>query len=226
MLAYDTLDGEMQKEYLSLRKMLLLRQQKLPVTMGLEAINRILKAVLTDDPRIFWFSGKWILRDHDGHRYVQPQYLMSESDIEEAKQIIEQYVRCFLSLPDRSAYDKARLVFDWLLKNVEYAMGMTMGQTIYDVFVERKAVCKGIAKAYQLLLKGMGVRTTLVEGSLDGVAKHVWNLVYVDGSWLHVDVCMGYECFSALFKENQKNDPYRCFLVTDTEIMWTHRIWK
>lgn len=224
MLGYDTLDKEMQVEYLALRKMLLLRRQKSPVAMETEKINRIIKAILNDDPRIFWFSGKWILRDSGGHRCVFPQYLLSEQEIVQAQRTIAQYMGHFLTLPDMPDYDRARWVFDWILESISYGMGTTLGQTIFDVFMERKAVCKGISKAYQLLLGGMGIHATLVEGTLDGVTKHVWNMVEIDGSWFHVDVCMGYERFSILFTEDQQNDPYRCFMVTDKEIMRTHRM--
>jgi hypothetical protein len=192
--------------------------------METEKINRIIKAILNDDPRIFWFSGKWILRDSGGHRCLFPQYILSEPEIVQAQRVIEQYWGWILKLPDIPDYDRARWVFDWMLENISYGMGTTLGQTIFDVFVEQKAVCKGISKAYQLLLGGMGMHAILVEGTLDGVAKHVWNLVELGGRWLHVDVCMGYERFSALFPEDQKKDPYRCFMVTEEEITRTHRI--
>ena len=82
-------------------------------------------------------------------------------------------------------------------------------------------MCKGIAKAYQLLM-GLGkIPCILVEGTLDGMTKHVWNMIYINGNWLHVDVTMGYPCFRHLVGAQ---DEWGGYLLTTEEISRSHGI--
>lgn len=55
---------------------------------------------------------------------------------------------------------------------------MRRGRTKFEESIQ--AVCKGISKAYQLLLRENGIFATLADGSLDGKAKYIWNVVCLD----------------------------------------------
>lgn len=97
------------------------------------------------------------------------------------------------------------------------------GQNIHNAFIEKKAVCKGLSKAYQYLLLKFGVFSTVVDGTIDGIARHIWNIVEIDGVYYNVDISMRYSNFDILFDNDQKFDKYRMFLKSDEEIKHTHR---
>ena len=54
----------------------------------------------------------------------------------------------------------------------------------YGVFVEEIAVCQGYALAYKLLCDRVGIECYMVTSDS---MNHAWNIVWLDGSWYHVD---------------------------------------
>lgn len=188
-----------------------------------DIVNKVIKTVLNDNPEIFWFEGKWKLKNGCGGCLIVPYYIIDDAQILPIKNKIKKCVDSFSCLKNKRTYEKVEYLYDWFLDNVEYSNEESDGQNIMDALVSKKAVCKGIAKGYQYLLNKQGVFSTLVEGTLDGITKHIWNVVEIDNCFYNVDVCMGYEGFSCLFSEEYKVDKYRCLLVSDARISNTHR---
>ncbi|MBR2836571.1 MAG: hypothetical protein IKE43_12790 [Coriobacteriales bacterium] len=56
---------------------------------------------------------------------------------------------------------------------------------VYGVLVEHTGVCDGYSRAYQLLLKRVGIDACMVASE---TMNHSWNMVCIDGRWYHVDV--------------------------------------
>jgi transglutaminase/protease-like cytokinesis protein 3 len=82
----------------------------------------------------------------------------------------------------------------------------------YGALVEQKAVCSGIAMAYKMLLDMAGVPNLLISGTSAGGA-HMWNLVYIDNQWLHVDVTWNgvRHKYFALTEQEIRKDTYLQF---------------
>lgn len=119
---------------------------------------------------------------------------------------------------------KVKFVYEWIIKNIKYGMTDTEGQNVYEALIKRKAVCKGISKAYQLILSRLDVFSILTEGTIgSSQSKHVWNVVKVAGEYYNVDVSIGYKCFSYMYQNNQnQKNPYRGLLLSDDQIEKTH----
>ena len=64
--------------------------------------------------------------------------------------------------------------------------------------VKTETVCAGYARAVYMLCQERGIPCICVKGTLNG-GNHLWNLVYVDGQWLHLDVTN-----TDLERENQR----------------------
>lgn len=188
-----------------------------------EWINRILKAILVDNPQLFWFQGKWNLENRQGSSDMYLVYSHTEEEILKRIEQLRQGVKEFMGTGAGSAYEQARFVYDMLLERVSYGMSKSLGQTAYDALVQKEAVCKGLSKAYQLLLTEAGIACTLAEGTIDGVARHTWNVIQIGEERYHVDVALGYDEFSYLFTEERRFDRYRCFAVSDEIIRLTNR---
>ncbi|MDO5132780.1 MAG: transglutaminase domain-containing protein [Eubacteriales bacterium] len=60
-------------------------------------------------------------------------------------------------------------------------------RTAYALFHDHNAVCEGYARACMLLLNEYGIDCINIWGYAGGA--HAWNMVKLDGSWYHVDVC-------------------------------------
>ncbi|MCL2588587.1 MAG: hypothetical protein FWD84_04165, partial [Oscillospiraceae bacterium] len=59
--------------------------------------------------------------------------------------------------------------------------------TAYGALTREAASDMGIARAFQGLLRLLGLHAQIIQGELDGV-PHVWNIVRLDGYYYHVDV--------------------------------------
>lgn len=226
MLEYDSLEDSLRPLYREALEALTQCQPRIPIYREPELMNRIFLAVLTDHPELFWFDGRWQLLQEGDRRYALPRYLFTGAVREVAREQIAFLAKEALQpgpLPPRR---RAEQLYDWLLNNVAYGMGDTRGQTVFDVFINRCALCKGLSKAYQLLLREAGIPSTLAEGTLDGVTRHVWNIVQLDGALFHADVSMGYARFSYLFPDSLQADPHRCLLVSEDQLRLTHQIYQ
>ena len=185
-----------------------------------ECVNRVFQAVLTDGPELFCVDGKWRLVLQDGSRYAQLHFTFTPKETEKGRYQLAQLADSFSYLKDIPASERILAVYDWLLAHVEYGFTETDGQSSYDALVRRRAVCKEISKAFQYLMRSLDVFCTLQEGSLDGVGRHIWNIVEIGGAFYHVDVCMGYMRFAGVF--GAEGNDRRCCLVGDDTIRKTH----
>lgn len=181
-------------------------------------ISDLLHLILLDQPQLCHFEGRWGFSAG-----VCPVYTLSETQTELLSNAATS-VLSELNIPaNLDAASTVRIVFDWFLTNVSYDPYAPHSQSSYGALVDRRAACKGISKAFQLLLHRLNIQCILVEGTLDDQMKHIWNMVNIDGRWLHVDICMGYPLFYPL---TNAPDPYSCFCVNVQTIQKSHCIYN
>lgn len=217
-IAYNQLSDKEQKIYLKTEAAIKRYETLILLEVSPTVMNKIFKAILIDCPDIFWFEGKWkkdVLNQYD---IAIPIYTMNSYKINNAEGVIDTKIRELHFWRKLDEYTKSKNVYMWMIENIKYGMQQSRGQTIYDALVNQVAVCKGIAKAYQIILRELDVLSTLKEGSIDGSSKHVWNRVNINGQWYNVDVCMGYDRFSYMFNEREKRNALRGFALSDSYI--------
>ncbi len=88
-------------------------------------------------------------------------------------------------LADKSDYEKSIILHDRLCATSTYYAGENH-QNAYGALVQGKAVCNGYARAYQHLLKTVGIPAWYVSGTSRNIG-HAWNLVKIDGEWYYSD---------------------------------------
>ena len=102
-------------------------------------------------------------------------------------------------------YAKAKYVYERVIDMTEYEVGSPDNQNICSVFINGRSVCQGYAKAAQLLLNRLGVKTTLVTGTVSAgdrpQARHAWNLTSVNGRDYFFDVTWGDSSFQQAASE-------------------------
>ena len=78
---------------------------------------------------------------------------------------------------------------------------------------EHVSVCEGYAKCYEILMIKANIPTYYVKGENKDkkLSGHGWNLVYLDGSWYHVDVTWD----DIQYDNNRKQNRYLNFLCGD-----------
>jgi len=129
-------------------------------------------------------------------------------------------------IKDLSDFQKEVFVHDFIINNVKY--DHTLGNngtrlepyTVYGVFVEKKAVCEGIAKAVKLLLNLLDVKCIIVDGKVNGIA-HSWNIVKIKDFEYNLDVT--FDMGRVIHKGIMRYDYFNFRTVDDAERVVNNR---
>ncbi len=138
---------------------------------------------------------------------------------------------------DMSELDKVKVIYDWIVNEVEYDYAAAESNLDDDstynynafylegVFNDKRAVCDGKSKAFALLCGMEGIRSMRIVGRVSG-SGHAWNKVLVDANgdgereWYVVDTTWGDASDGS--KTCTEYLTYKYFLITDADIASTH----
>lgn len=90
-----------------------------------------------------------------------------------------------------STKEKIRIIHDYIINNTEYDTLKTenindttyKSNTAFGVLVEGHGICSGYSDAMKVFLDKLNIVNYKVSND-----QHIWNLVLLDGEWLHVDL--------------------------------------
>ena len=156
-------------------------------------LGKILTMFYSDTPEYFWYSGAWSAQYDGTTLTVLPVYTMTGGMLNSAKSAYNKKVNELIKgLEGKSDYEKSKILYDRLINTVAYK-NTANDQNAYGALVEGEAVCNGYARAYQHLMKEVGIPTWYVRGvsvnpSTNVQIGHAWNLVKLDGKWCYTDV--------------------------------------
>ena len=121
----------------------------------------------------------------DYWRYLD--YFAVSAEMPENYQVPLDFVQSALDHAGTLATDRERVEYfnDYIRTLLAYQKGKTAGitQTFAPHAGELKAACGSYARALKFLCAAADIPCFTVSSK-----THTWNLVYVDGQWLHVDV--------------------------------------
>lgn len=123
-------------------------------------------------------------------------------------------------LREMSDFQKEVFVHDFILNNVQYDHTLGNGgarlepYTVYGAFVEKRAVCEGIAKAVKLLLNLLDVKCIVVDGQVNG-NNHSWNIVKIKDFAYNLDVT--FDMGRMVHKGVMRYDYFNFRTIDDTE---------
>lgn len=89
----------------------------------------------------------------------------------------------------KNVRENIKIFHDYIIKNTKYDTNNTSGvssinsSTAYGVLFDGFGICSGYTDAMALFLEKMGVKNYRVSSD-----THVWNMVFVEGKWLHLDL--------------------------------------
>ncbi|MDO4312557.1 MAG: transglutaminase domain-containing protein [Eubacteriales bacterium] len=161
--------------------------------------NRILSEVLKDYPDIFWCDGEVSSTVYErgagseAYTVVAPVYNCQLKEKQSRQEQIDAAVSETLQgiSMDASEYEKILYVYEYIVNTVTYDLEAPDNQNIYSVFVGKRSVCAGYAKAVQYLLEQLNIPVIYATGTANGQNAHAWNLVKCDGAYYHVDSTWG-----------------------------------
>ena len=132
-------------------------------------------------------------KQNEGNSYCTDGKMEAINEIKATKSEYQHGIdRALSSVNDgMSDVEKVLVIHDWIVRECDYDENAYLNKDVDEdsysdtgVFVNGKAVCNGYAQAFSVLMEKLGIPSYLVKSYS---MNHVWNLVYVDGNWYHVD---------------------------------------
>lgn len=189
-----------------------------------------IEAIFADHPELFYVNSNYSVSTIDTLSGINAEIKLSY-DVNDNHELgdkisdIKKEIKSMISqVTANDPYNVELQIHDILAREVEYFKFENIDEVpeychnIYGALVEKKAVCDGFSKAYQILLYNKGIDSIMVIGRLDN-QPHAWNMVCVENDWYHVDVTSD---ISIKDTEGVIIHPY--FNVTTDQIKATHYI--
>lgn len=204
------------------------------VYISLDQVQDVYLKVLYDNP-LFYYINQTIIKTQGqpGHWILLPEYLLTKTEINKININIRKVINSVKARADAFRNNKFRLekcLHDSVVKSVAYDYDSIKKKdsfhaySIVGAFLDRRAVCEGIAKAFKLLCNEFGMKCIVVLGKADkkGVftedSYHAWNLVKVDNESYYVDVT-----WDNLYDKDFHHISYDYFNLTTKEILLDHQ---
>lgn len=237
---YQQLDSAGQEWYRDIQRILARMEQGQELSPeGLEAglteedIDRIFCYVLADHPEYFYVDGYRYTKYSRMDKLVKIEFSGSYTcDSQECADRWEQiWEAAEVLLAQAPAggddYEKARYVYETLIRGTDYVLDAPDSQNLYSVLVNGASVCQGYAKATQYLLNHLGIPCVLVQGQVEPGEGHAWNLLCLDGDYYYMDTTWGDASYRQAEGADQEqgwipqvNYDYLC--VTTRQLLRTH----
>jgi len=129
------------------------------------------------------------LYDERGTVTIKITHLYSDNEIDKIDKDIDSIIKNYIS-NDMSTKEKIRAFHDYVINNTKYDTDRAdTGYSSYDssringVLYDHYAICSGYADIMAVYLNKLGIPNFKVSSD-----THVWNVVYIDNTWLHIDL--------------------------------------
>ncbi len=202
LYAYERLTSSGKTLYVEILSILQNLAENVPVsTTSSDAIDLVFNYVMADHPEIFYVDGyrytNYTIDDVITKVSFSGNYTYSEDEVARRQSQINQVVNeCLAGAPSSTDdYYAIKYIYEYLIQNTEYDASNPDNQNICSVFIDRKSVCNGYAKAAQLLLNKLGIQCILVTGTVNTKkarnVRHAWNMVLCNDLYYHFDATWG-----------------------------------
>ena len=119
--------------------------------------------------------------------YLKQKINLIIDNIEYNKKIFNDEVDKIVSAANKldSDYEKEKYVHDTILNNVKYDKSSDMNQSAYSALINKKSICAGLSRAFQLIMIRLNIPTYYCVGISS--VNHAWNIVKLDDGYYNVD---------------------------------------
>lgn len=186
-----------------------------------ESFYKAQGALMYDHPEYFWIRSFTIRMMAD--QVVQVTYPYESSCGEQFRQVEEAAKAVLRRAPSgASDYELLKYFYDTIIETVEYDSDAENGQDLRSVFLSKRSVCAGYAKAFQYLCTLAGIPCITVRGTTSDNISHAWNMVKLGDQNYWVDTTWGDPVYTQETELNNIN--YNYFCVPDADLFRTHSI--
>ena len=139
------------------------------------------------DDYVHPFNGSYkikVLIDNSGEITIEPRKTYSSDDIDKNNKDIDEIIKELIT-DDMSDDDKLLKIHDYIINNTRYDVNRDFdaSNTALGPLFNGKAICSGYADLMAIFLTKLNIKNFKVSSE-----THVWNAVYMNGEWLHLDL--------------------------------------
>ena len=121
---------------------------------------------------------------------IKIEHIYSEDDINTLNKIVDEFINNNIT-NSMGTKEKIRIIHDYIINNADYDILKTKNKddntyrssTAYGVLVQGYGICSGYSDAMAIFLDKLNIINYKISND-----QHIWNLVYLDGEWLHLDL--------------------------------------
>ena len=177
-----------------------------------DAFNAAYAQLLNSRPDLFFVGNSWRYEVSGGYvSYVRPSYTYTGETLSQRKALFNATVARIVEYASAAStpLGKALLVNDYFCLHYEYDTTYSI-YSADGLFIEGTGVCQAYMLGFRAVMNALGfTNTTATSQSM----SHTWNMLYLDGSWYHIDVS---------WNDPPNSVPYglshRYFLLSDSGI--------
>ena len=180
----------------------------------LEDLSPAIYAFMYDFPESYWMWN-YRYRIDANKKVVELEFPVPEDLESKWAQVDAIANNVVAAVANESDYNKLKYFYEWIINWTEYQEN-ECDQDYTGVFLLKKSICAGYARAFQYLCKKAGLKCTTVRGQTK--ESHAWNLVELNGQYYWVDVTWG----DPVTDDGSQKLVYYYFMVTDELLFRTH----
>ena len=156
--------------------------------------------------------------DSLGKINIELQKTYTQSQITQINEVINNFINENIQATQNDR-QKIKLFHDFIIENTVYdqdfQLDMDKNSYIYHPYnaygplIEGKGICSGYSDAMAIFLDKIGVKNYKVSNK-----EHIWNLVYLDSTWYHLDLTWD----DPVTSNGQQVILYDFYLITTEEL--------
>ena len=182
--------------------------------ISIKDLNDTMEALFNDHPELFYLDTNYKYKYNSKGLCIEITINFNDTinDINNNKRIFNEEIGKIVNEANKlnNNYEKEKYVYMAVINRVEYDKQAKYGQNAYGALIERKAVCAGYSRLFQLLMQKLEIPTYYVLGYAK--EDHAWNMVKLNNEYYNIDLT--WDDTGGLFKH---------FNLTDREINTTHK---
>ncbi len=168
------------------------------------------------------FSNIQTVISESGEVNVNITYLYTEEEMQSINAQVEQIYKEVIT-SDMDDYDKIKAIHDYIVNTTLYDVERNssdqspyLSYKAYGPLIEGHATCNGYTDAMAIFLEKMGIKNFKIATELmqEDISGHVWNAVYLDGKWYHLDLTWD----DPVSEDGKDYLQHKYFLITTEEL--------
>lgn len=144
--------------------------------------------------------------------YLTIEKLYTEDEIEIINREIDKIFTELSISKNDDTLTNIKKIHDYLIENITYdeeydGSEATITNKASTALITKIALCSGYTDSFALMLDRLNIPNFKISNK-----DHIWNAVYNNGKWLHVDVTWDDD-------ERNKNNTYNFFMIDNNELL-------